>query len=70
MKEDKGEELKALETAKDRLTVNEYRKEYARITGSDLKDIPNGDQIIIGIDTLDNISVPIGGDGEEKEGDI
>lgn len=70
LKEDKGEELKALETAKDRLTVNEYRKEYARITGSDLKDIPNGDQIIIGIDTLDNIVVPIGGDGEEKEGDI
>lgn len=70
LKEDKGEELKALETAKDRLTVNEYRKEYARITGIDLKDIPNGDQIIIGVDTLENISTPIQGDGNEKEDDI
>lgn len=70
LKEDKGEELKALETAKDRLTVNEYRKEYARITGVDLKDIPNGDQIIIGVDTLENISTPIQGDGNEKEDDI
>ena len=70
LKEDKGEELKALETAKDRLTVNEYRKEYTRITGIDLKDIPNGDQIIIGVDTLENISTPIQGDGNEKEDDI
>ena len=70
LKEDKGEELKALETAKDRLTVNEYRKEYARITGIDLKYIPNGDQIIIGVDTLENISTPIQGDGNEKEDDI
>lgn len=70
LKEDKGEELKALETAKDRLTVNEYRKEYARITGIDLKDIPNGDQIIIGVDTLENISTPIQRDGNEKEDDI
>lgn len=70
LKEDKGEELKALETAKDRLTINEYRKEYSRITGVDLKDLPNGNQIIIGVDTLENISTPIGGDGGESEEDI
>lgn len=70
LKEDKGEELKTLETAKDRLTINEYRKEYSRITGVDLKDLPNGDQIIIGGDTLENISTPIGGDGTEREDDI
>lgn len=55
LKVDKAEELKALETAKDRMTVNEYRKEYSRITGVELKDLPNGDAVVIGVDTLDNI---------------
>lgn len=70
LKENKADELKALETAKDRLTINEYRKEYARIVGIDLKDIKGGDQLIIGVDTLENISSSIGGDGSESEDDI
>ena len=70
LKEDKAQELKALETAKDRLTVGEYRKEYSRITGIDLKEVKNSDVIIIGTETLENIVIPIGGDGTEKAGDI
>lgn len=70
LKENKAEELQALETAKDRLTINEYRKEYARITGIELEELENGNVIIIGSETLDNIVKPIGGDGKENEGDI
>lgn len=70
LKENKAEELQALETAKDRLTVNEYRKEYARIMGIELAEVPNGNVIIIGSDTLDNISTDISGDGSEKVDDI
>lgn len=70
LKENKADELQALETAKDRLTVNEYRKEYARIMGIELEDVKNGDVIIIGSDTLENISADIKGDGTEKEDDI
>lgn len=70
LKENKAEELQALETAKDRLTVNEYRKEYARIIGIELAEVPNGNVIIIGSDTLDNISTDISGDGSEKVDDI
>lgn len=70
LKENKAEELQALETAKDRLTVNEYRKEYARIMGIELAEVPNGNVIIIGSDTLDNIATDISGDGSEKVDDI
>lgn len=70
LKENKTEELNALESAKDRLTINEYRKEYARITGIELQDVDNGNVIVIGGDTLDNITQDIRGDGSEKEDDI
>lgn len=70
LKENKAEELKALESSKDRLTVNEYRKAYSKITGMELKDIKGGDVIIVGNETLENISTSIQGDGSEKEGDI
>ncbi|MEG2347268.1 MAG: phage portal protein [Cetobacterium sp.] len=70
LKEDKGEELKALDTLKDRLTINEYRKAAARITGLDLDDVEGGDVIIIGNETLANLSVDLKGDGKESEGDI
>lgn len=70
LKEDKGEELKALETIKDRLTINEYRKAVAKVTGLDLDDVEGGDVIIIGTETLENLSVSLKGDGTENEGDI
>lgn len=70
LKENKAEELQALETAKDRLTINEYRKEYARIMGIELNELENGNVIVIGGETLDNISTDIKGDGSEKEDDI
>lgn len=70
LKENKADELHALETAKDRLTINEYRKEYARITGIELEDVENGDVIIVGSETLNNIVTDIRGDGSEKEDDI
>ena len=70
LKENKTEELHALDTAKDRLTINEYRKEYARIMGIELQDVENGDVIIIGSDTLNNIATNISGDGSEREDDI
>lgn len=70
LKENKADELQALETAKDRLTINEYRKEYARIMGIELSYVKNGDVIIIGSDTLQNIAVDISGNGDEKEDDI
>lgn len=70
LKENKTEELNALETAKDRLTINEYRKEYARIMGIELNEIDKGNVIVIGGDTLDNIVADIKGDGSEKEDDI
>lgn len=70
LKADKTEELKALELSKDRLTINEYRKEYSRITGIALNDVENGDEIIIGNDTLSNLVTDIGGTGDENVEDL
>ena len=70
LKKDKSVELKSLESTKDRLTVNEYRKIAGGIFGVQLKDVPNGDEIIIGSDTLKTLVEPIGGDGGESEEDI
>ena len=70
LKLDKAEELKALDSIKDRLTVNEYRKAAAEITGLKIEDIKGGDVIVIGTETLENLSTPIGGSGNEKEDDI
>lgn len=70
LKKDKSAELKALESIKDRLTVNEYRKMVSLITGMELKDVENGNEIIIGNETLKTVSEPIGGEGGENEDDI
>ena len=59
LKLDKAEELKALDSIKDRLTVNEYRKAAAEITGLKIEDIKGGDVIVIGTETLENLSTPV-----------
>lgn len=70
LKKDKSTELKALESIKDRLTVNEYRKMVSLITGMELKEVKNGNEIIIGNETLKTVSESISGEGGENEDDI
>lgn len=71
LKTDLGEVAKSLESIKNRVTINEYRKILGEMTGLDTPEIKNGDIIILSGNDMsleDVLAVP--DNTGESEGDI
>ncbi len=72
LKEDIGEVIKSLESLKDRVTINEYRKFLSKLTDIELKDLGKaGDVILVsaGNVTLDEV-LEVDNTVNEKEDEI
>lgn len=69
LKEDLGDVIQKLDSIKDRITVNEYRKIISKLTDFELDAVPGGDVLLVsgGESTLEEITTNLDVDGERAE---
>lgn len=69
LKEDLGDIIQKLDSIKDRITVNEYRKIISKLTDFELDSISGGDVLLVsgGEATLEEVTTTLDVDNEKSE---